>query len=829
MIENSGNRDKKSFCINLLYYICAFGIPAVGMLVILFSRHFYPFGENTLLTGDMRAQYAEFYSSLRYVFGGNNSIFCSWARSWGGNYIGLFAYYLASPLSWIINLFPVDKIYAGILVLTVLKIGMSGLTFSIFAKSMYLHNNASRTGGFILLPLAVSYALMSYNIVYSQALMWLDGVIFLPLVVLGIEKLFSGRKGFLLIISLTASFVCNYYTGYMLALFAVLYLFFRLISTLQPIAPIHLDAPAASPTSAQISPVANKRILLRFICCTLLSAGLSAPLLLPAFLDLLTGKLTGYSVSAAESTGLTILEFLKQFTNGAYASLTYANVPYVYCGYATLCLAILFFVLRSISLSEKLCAIGMLIALFLGMYITKLNQIWHGFKLPNSYPFRDSFIFSFFILYLALRTLLSLMPALSDMPPRRFRIGIYACVFLLLIVSVDMGLNGRALLFHVEDEYDYDTVTDFANYTVTTEPLISKIKTSDDSFYRINQFYEYSKNDAMLWGYNGLAHYSSTYNKTVNDLTGKLGMSSDWLWNAGYGSTPLTDSLLSVKYVLARYALPEHYTLLSESGYGTASYLNPSTLPIAYTAPLLELSPSFNEDVFENQNRLLNAIVGEEINCFEPIDFVSLDSKNTFSEFSCERSYTFTAPSENPIYLMISSDEYTYTEIYANDSFVGNYFSSETTCCLYLGSFAPDEPVTVSVRMSADINASEPAIYTLNMKKMNFALSNLLKNAIQITSHHNGSLYGTLTIPKGQSIVTSIPYDSGWTVKIDNQKVPVTVFADTFLIIPSDALKDIAPGEHSISFTYLSPGVIPGLLIFLLSLCLILVHSRRRH
>ena len=792
------NRNNPSRRIDLLFYISAFLIPVAGLLCILFSRHFYPFGENTLFTMDMRTQYAEFYASLRYLFQGDNSLFCSWSRSWGGNYIGLFAYYLASPLSWIVNLFPMEKLYVGILLLTLLKIGLCGLTFSVLALALWKRSyHTSSLRQFLLLPLAVSYALMSYNIVYSQALMWLDGVLFLPLVILGVEKLTEQKKGLLLILSLTGCFFCNYYTGYMVALFTALYAVFRL-----------------SVSARSLGRKACLIFVRRFLACALLSGGLASPLLLPVLLDLFMGKLTGVAVTSKGATSFAILDFLKKYANGSYDSLTYSNLPNIYCGYLVLAMVLVFFAVRTVPLYEKLGGAAMLLLLFLGMYVTKLNVLWHGFKAPNSYPFRDSFLFSFFLLYLALRALLAL--PLDKLPDFQRRRPILETVFLaaMLFVAVDLGLNGRALLFHIEDEYDYDTVTDYENYLVTTAPLLSEIKASDDGFYRINQLYEYSKNDAMLWGYNGLTHYSSTYNQAVNHLTGDLGMAADWLWNAGYGATPLTDSLLSVRYVLARYDLPPQYELLSLSGYGTSSYYNRDALPIAYSAPVSELNPEFGGDSFANQNLLLQSITGEATGCFSPVPF-------TCSETEQGWSYTFTAPSYDSIYLNMPSEEYTYTEVYVNERFVGNYFSSETRCNLYLGEFEPGETVTVSVCPDARIHVEQPVIYSLSAEKLHDALDMLNANGMQINYHKNGRLSGTIHVPEGQMILTSIPYDAGWTIKIDNQKVPAECFADTFLAVGADS------GDHTISFTYVSPGFLPGVILFCFALAFCILYLRR--
>ena len=114
---------------NLLFCIVSTLISTLGILLILKSNGFYPFKEVTLFTFDMKEQYLPFFSSLHYLIGGDDSIFFHWSKSLGGNYIGLYAYYLASPFSWLTTLFSIEKLPLAIFLMTVSKISLSGLTF----------------------------------------------------------------------------------------------------------------------------------------------------------------------------------------------------------------------------------------------------------------------------------------------------------------------------------------------------------------------------------------------------------------------------------------------------------------------------------------------------------------------------------------------------------------------------------------------------------------------------------------------------------------------------------------------------------------------------
>lgn len=68
---------------------------------------------------------------------------------------------------------------------------------------------------------------MSFVFVYQQNILWLDGIIFLPLVLWGVQRLME-RRPLLFILSLTACLITNYYIAYMICIFSALYFFFRL-------------------------------------------------------------------------------------------------------------------------------------------------------------------------------------------------------------------------------------------------------------------------------------------------------------------------------------------------------------------------------------------------------------------------------------------------------------------------------------------------------------------------------------------------------------------------------------------------------------------------
>lgn len=806
---------------NFLFCLGSTVISLIGILLIMKSNGFYPFKDTTLFTFDMKEQYLSFFASLRYLFNGDDSIFYNWSDSLGGNYFSLYAYYLSSPFSWMTVLFSLEKLPLAVFLMTVCKISLSGLTFSIYLNFMWdkYHVIPEQTGAyhrllahFSLLPLTVAYALMSYNLQYSVSIMWLDGVIMLPLILLGVEKLLNGKSILYFVLPMTMLFYFNFYTSYMVGIFSALYLFSRLVASY------------SADTRKE-----NLQIIKKYFLSALLSLGLAAPLLLPAFVGILNGKLSDSLSSVVhESSFITypLTDILKQFRNGAVNYLGLAGRPNIYCGYLILLLSILFLFFRRIPLKDRLAAFSLTAFLFLSFYIRPLDNAWHCFMMPYSFNARYSFLFSFCLLYMSCRILCAIpyhkLPCLTG---QTLRLPVTESILLLflLLTSADMGLNGRAIFRNIDYATPYMRLEEYNTYLNNSRTLISEIESTDTGMYRITQDYQLTYNDPMLWGYKGMYHYSSTYNSNVNSLTSHLGLEQDWMWTSGNGVTPLTSSLLGIRYLL--YAdgrtQPDYYSLYAGND-SVRTYYNPDALEFFYSAPAVTMDPEFTSDPFRNQNNYLNALCGTEEHFFTDYDTTFTSPATDFPHDLEEDplsswEYQFCANSPDPIYLYLSPTPFASVNIYVNGEFIGAYEYGKSIYCLYLGSFEVDEPVTVTVVSYADTSAGDCYIASLDTGALQSALSRLHSREISLTSHSFGSLSGTISVSSGETIITSIPYDSGWRIKLDGNKLPdseLATFAGTFLAIKA------APGDHFIEMSYISPGFIPGVVIFCITLLL---------
>ena len=121
----------RDFILNKKYLLICFAVPALLTLLMYICFQVYPIGEASVLVLDLNGQYVYFFEGLRDILYGDGNLLYSFSRSLGGEFIGIFAYYLSSPFSILVALFPKENITEALLLMFILKAGACGLTFGI--------------------------------------------------------------------------------------------------------------------------------------------------------------------------------------------------------------------------------------------------------------------------------------------------------------------------------------------------------------------------------------------------------------------------------------------------------------------------------------------------------------------------------------------------------------------------------------------------------------------------------------------------------------------------------------------------------------------------
>lgn len=163
-------------------YFIAFFIPAILLFGAYAAFGVHPFGDMSVLVLDLNGQYVYYFEHLRDVLHGSGSPFISWSRNLTGETVGMFAYYLASPFTLIPMLLPRSVMTESLLIMQLCKVGTASVTFNYYLR----HSKGCRNSTAMLFGLL--YSLMGYMIVQLMNPMWLDGLIYLPLIIYGIER-----------------------------------------------------------------------------------------------------------------------------------------------------------------------------------------------------------------------------------------------------------------------------------------------------------------------------------------------------------------------------------------------------------------------------------------------------------------------------------------------------------------------------------------------------------------------------------------------------------------------------------------------------------------
>lgn len=129
--------------------LTAFLIPFFICIIICIGNGVYPFGDYCLLHMDLYHQYLPFFNELWEKLRNGASLMYTWNIGLGSDFVSVFAYYLASPLNWLVVLFPKSHIIEFIELLIIFKISLSGATFFYFLKEHFVllgkdnryHNN----------------------------------------------------------------------------------------------------------------------------------------------------------------------------------------------------------------------------------------------------------------------------------------------------------------------------------------------------------------------------------------------------------------------------------------------------------------------------------------------------------------------------------------------------------------------------------------------------------------------------------------------------------------------------------------------------------------
>lgn len=401
---------KTKFRKRLLICLGSMGLTFLVMLLLMAFYKIQPFGNNSLAAADCKIQYLDFFNYYKDLLNGKNSIEYTLTKGLGSNAIGVFSYYLSSPLNLIMLFFDGSQANTAIDLLIVIKLGLSAAAFSYFLQSRLY----DRLSPFITILLSAGYGLSFYAFENGSNLMWLDGMILLPLMLLGTYQVIRRKSIAPLAVPTALSVISNWYTAGINCLFCIIWLVFEFfMSEADP--ETGAEVPESNVWgSGNPGPVGiMKRFLgtvLRYGAAMLSGILISAAIFLPTVAVMQEGRGSGFYLSSHMQNILrgNILDTISQYRIGGTSDRTFVCL---YCGSLAVIGTFAFFLSRRVRIRRKLIAAALLAVTMLIYYWQPLYFTFSLFKRVDSYYSRYGYIGVLVLLFIAAMYLQHVFPS----------------------------------------------------------------------------------------------------------------------------------------------------------------------------------------------------------------------------------------------------------------------------------------------------------------------------------------------------------------------------------------------------------------------------------
>ena len=421
--------------------------------------------------------------------------------------------------------------------------------------------------------------------------------------------------------------------------------------------------------------------------------------------------------------------------------------------------------------------------------------------------------------------------------------------FLAAVTAIELMMNATI----VQSRVGYTDAYKYQDAVKQLQTAVAPIRPNDKEFYRIHGSFHLSKNDPFMADYPGMSVFSSNLENSTRDLFEQLGNNGINATTYYYG-TPLSDALFSLKYwmtpkpvytkdypdtskmyVFGKYAtrldITENTPVVYEEE-RTEVFQIPQTLPIAFgvNEKLASLELRMNQPI-QNYNKIAAAQLGEDVKYLEMLaaneiitdNFLAVERAETYQRIDSSKpasvTYRFTPQTDEEYWITLptrfSRNDKNNIKMYLNGEeyhFLNNY---QATQLVNIASQSQGKSIEFKIEVNTD---EEYTFAGVRLAKTYRSVANQFiqerqNQAIQLTHWDNSHIRGTVTITDDSSVMfTSIPYDKGWTVKVDGKVVKTRKIWNSLLGF------DISSGEHTIELSFIPEGWKIGVWISVVSL-----------
>ena len=863
--ENNGDTKLyRSFFANRFVWL-SMCLAAVGILFVFMIFKLFPFGDTTVLRMDLYHQYGPLFVEFYDRVSDFKSFLYSWESGGGSSFLGNYFNYLSSPLSFLIFLFDKNQIGYAITFLVLIKGILSAGTFTYFLKNSFnAHSYVSACFG-------VFYAFSGYFLAYYWNIMWIDGMIWLPLVALGIEEIINKGKCKRYIIALSVLLFSSYYTGYMTCIFSVLYFFVYFIANKDFASKINIYSEKQKP----IKEFFNNRFVMsvvKFGFSSLFVGMLCACFLIPVYFILQSCSATSDTFPSSFEQNFNLIDMLSSHLAGLETTIRSSGddvLPNIYCGILPAILLPLYLINKKIGLKEKVSYVILLLFFIVSFNCNVIDFMWHAFHTPNDLPFRYSFLYIFILLVMSFRCLMNfkgieyrdimvtgiafifLVLYFQKNPTNKISgftiytslIFIIVWTLVLLVIKKEnfskfvIGITIACMTFCeviVGDSNSYLFTQDQTPYVDKMETMADATEylgKKDKGFYRTELTYLNTRMDPCIYNYNGMSTFSSMAYEKYSQTQYSLGMFGNRINSYTYNTqTPVYNMMYGIKYLIKDSSSldlsDEYYKKIytTKDKDKTPVFENKYSLPIAFVASkTIEKWDTTEGNPFDVQEDLIDKATGVS-NVFVPVEYTGTESYNAECEEVTQNGaffvdgieentgasvdVLFKSVKDGNVYIYVTSNEIENINYYWSDGTKTTYQSIVEPYILDLGYHKAGDEIKAILDLNGITSSSASFnIYAYNVDKT------VLDSAYEMLS------LGQMKIEKHSDTKLEGTINAGYDGYLYTS-IPYDegwkIYIDghkvkTFEIGDSQLATTIKHGEHTIKLVYSPKGLTYGL------------------
>lgn len=824
------------------------GLIILAIFIVLFVlKGIFPFGQNTLIWGDMYDQVAAFYYHFYDVFMNGKSIFIDFSTSGSINFFGVMMYYLFSPLSFLVLLFPRDNIYQVISIIVVLKFILAGMSSLYLFKKFF-----PKLPNYVSIVLSLLYAFSGYNLIMYQIIGWLDVVYLFPLLLIGLKNVLDGKNNWLYIVTLVSCFATSFYITGLLLIIIVLasYLYIKM----------------------NIDKENQKKAIIRLGITTFFSLGISMVFVFPTYKQLSASSRTGINFySIANSKVGPFIDKISFLMNNSLGIIMYilllikknkTKIQKKVTKFITIILLLLFipFLVEPVNMMLHMGSYA-LFPLRIGFVINLVLLIAAAYYFENFgivTKFKEKFKNVFNIL-LGLITLvygLLLVSNYSFMQSNISKISVGSNGLVLLILLIIFTFSAIAIYYLLYKNKGYDKkLFKYIGYIVIINLFTTSFfyigmsnkqnlihqeyhdmnlmeKSYNDDYYRVkNIIPRLVMNYGMVTRYHTYDHFTSLTDADNMLNLKMLGHSSYWVKTYSRGGTLFSDWLLGNKYLLTEEIYNNEYYDFSQAFGKFVIYKNNQDISYGYKIKK-DYQINKTENSFDIQNNIYQAITNKDDNIIDiyddkwVVENLFIDKQDDYTYYNIinnsEIAYLekfIDIPKKATLYLdflksydnNINKDILGGVNIYINGKLKYAGFAKDIDNGLLDLGMYDNSRIKIRIEFQRNVALKNLQLGILeNRKYENFVNTNNI--GLTLNYENNKILVKTTSLP-GERLVLPIAYNEGYSLKINGNNKELKSF-NNFLEIT------LEEGENDIELKYMSPGFKVGLIITVFSILL---------